>query len=169
MRSSVVVSVVGLSLLGAGCAHRSPPSPDLVASLPKPPPQPAPLPRPPAPPPVARPPGLASTPGEAIYFTLDDALIQTSAGPVLQEVARHMIAHPQVHLRIEGNCDERGTTEYNIALGENRARAARDYLVRLGIPAARIEIVSFGSERPRRVGHDEGAWAQNRRDDFKIR
>jgi peptidoglycan-associated lipoprotein len=106
---------------------------------------------------------------EAIYFAVDDALVQGDSSAVLGEVGRRLLANPRARVRIEGNCDERGTTQYNIVLGEARARAARDYLLRLGIAPGRIEIVSFGSERPRRQGHDESAWAQNRRDDFVVR
>ena len=71
-------------------------------------------------------------------------------------------------IRIEGNCDERGTTEYNLALGDARARSAATYLERLGVHKNRISTVSYGSERPKVPGHDESAWSQNRRDDFRI-
>lgn len=105
---------------------------------------------------------------EAIYFDFDSALVKSDAGPTLQEVATEMKqGHKSV--RIEGNCDERGTTEYNMALGDKRAREAELYLERLGIPERRISIVSYGSERPLATGHDESAWAKNRRDDFKFR
>ena len=69
-------------------------------------------------------------------------------------------------MRIEGHCDERGTVEYNLALGEKRARAARDYLVSLGTPASRLGIISYGKERPVDPGHSESAWAENRRAEF---
>jgi peptidoglycan-associated lipoprotein len=71
-------------------------------------------------------------------------------------------------IRIEGNCDERGTVEYNLALGEKRANAALDYLVKMGIDPSRISTVSYGKERPMDPGHTEAAWAKNRRDDFVI-
>jgi peptidoglycan-associated lipoprotein len=71
-------------------------------------------------------------------------------------------------VRIEGNCDERGTNEYNLALGERRANSAKNFLVSLGVAADRIEIISFGEERPRALGHNEDSWSQNRRDDFVL-
>ena len=73
-----------------------------------------------------------------------------------------------VQIRIEGNCDERGTVEYNLALGERRASAARDYLINLGVDSDRISIISYGKERPKYPEHNEGAWSKNRRDDFVI-
>jgi peptidoglycan-associated lipoprotein len=72
-------------------------------------------------------------------------------------------------VRVEGNCDERGTTEYNLALGDKRARAAAEYLQRLGVSRNKLEVVSFGSERPKNPGHNEEAWANNRRADFILR
>ncbi len=73
-----------------------------------------------------------------------------------------------MRIRIEGNCDERGTNEYNLALGERRANSANKFLVSLGVSPDQIEIVSYGEERPLALGHSKGAWAQNRRDDFEI-
>jgi peptidoglycan-associated lipoprotein len=106
--------------------------------------------------------------GETIYFDFDSANLRQDAGTTLQQVGGEL-RHSQKSVRIEGNCDERGTTEYNIALGDKRAWAAKHYLERVGIPDRRISIVSYGSERPKNPGHDETAWAQNRRDDFRIR
>ena len=74
--------------------------------------------------------------------------------------------HPTVKITVEGHCDERGTSQYNMALGEQRAQAVKEYLVQLGIDASRIQIISYGNERPFEAGHDERAWAQNRRDHF---
>jgi peptidoglycan-associated lipoprotein len=71
-------------------------------------------------------------------------------------------------VRIEGNCDERGSDEYNLALGEKRAKAAMEYLVTLGIPAERLSVISYGKEKPADPGHDEAAWAKNRRDEFVV-
>jgi peptidoglycan-associated lipoprotein len=84
----------------------------------------------------------------------------------LQAIAREAKGS---RIHIEGNCDERGTTEYNIALGENRARAAARYLEHLGVSSTRIDYVSYGSERPKDLGHDDAAWAKNRRDDLVLR
>ncbi len=106
--------------------------------------------------------------GEAIYFDFDSDNLRQDARPTLQEVG-DLLRHSQKTVRIEGNCDERGTTEYNIALGEKRARAAEAYLERLGVPQRRISVVSYGSERPKSLAHNETGWAQNRRDDFRVR
>jgi peptidoglycan-associated lipoprotein len=163
---AIAAGCLCLATLNLACAHKTTPAPS-----PAPPvttaARPLPLPEPPPPPaPVAPRSGSAA---DAIYFTYDAALLPDDGPAVLQEVARRLSANPRARLRIEGNCDERGTTEYNVALGENRARVAEQYLLRLGIPASRIEIVSYGSERPRERGHDESAWARNRRDDFLVR
>ena len=104
--------------------------------------------------------------GEAIYFDFDSALLRTDARPELQKVAQE--AKRAKAIRIEGNCDERGTTEFNLALGDARARSAATYLERLGVRKNKISTVSYGSERPKVSGHDESAWSQNRRDDFRI-
>jgi peptidoglycan-associated lipoprotein len=106
--------------------------------------------------------------GNAIFFDFDSALLRDDARSMLQQVGKELV-HSQHSIRIEGNCDERGTTEYNLALGDQRAREAKNYLERLGIADRRISIMSYGSERPKARGHDETAWAQNRRDDFVIR
>lgn len=104
----------------------------------------------------------------AVFFDFDSALLRDDARPVLQKVAGVARAHSGT-VRIEGNCDELGTVEYNLALGEHRALQARDYLTRLGVPPTRINTVSYGSQRPRVAGHDEEAHAQNRRDDLIVR
>ena len=87
---------------------------------------------------------------------------------VLKEKADFLKDSPDVHIRIEGNCDERGTNEYNLALGERRANSAAKFLISLGISPDRVETISYGEERPLASGYGEGAWAQNRRDDFTV-
>jgi peptidoglycan-associated lipoprotein len=130
-------------------------------------------PRPPAAP-AARPPveAIVEAPkrkeGDAIFFDFDSALVTDDAHHVLQKVA-DTVAKTNASLEIDGNCDELGTIEYNIALGEHRARAAKEYLVRLGVPPSRIATVSLGSQRPKYLGHDDEAHAKNRRDDFRFR
>jgi len=101
-----------------------------------------------------------------VHFDFDKYDLRPEAVRTLGDNAASMKQYPQFKVRIEGHCDERGTVEYNLALGEKRARAARDYLVSLGTPAGRLSIVSFGKERPLDPGHNESAWAQNRRDEF---
>ena len=105
---------------------------------------------------------------ESIYFDFDKSFIKLEYRPVLNEKAAFLKDYPEMNVRIEGNCDERGTNEYNLALGERRANSAKNFLVSLGIATDRIEIISYGEERPRALGHNEEAWAQNRRDDFVL-
>lgn len=106
--------------------------------------------------------------GDAIYFDFDSALVRDDARRVLQKIA-DAVRQTNASLKIEGNCDELGTIEYNLALGDHRARAAKEYLTRLGVPADRIATVSFGSQRPKYSGHDDEARARNRRDDLVVR
>jgi len=101
-----------------------------------------------------------------IQFDFDKYDLRPDAIRTLGDNAATIKQYPQFKLRIEGHCDERGTVEYNLALGEKRARTARDYLVSLGTPARSLSIVSFGKERPLDPVHNESAWAKNRRDEF---
>jgi len=105
---------------------------------------------------------------EAIYFDFDKSFIRLEYRPVLQEKAAFLKDYPDMRARIEGNCDERGTNEYNLALGERRGSSAKNFLISLGIAADRIETISYGEERPRGLGHNEESWSQNRRDDFVL-
>jgi peptidoglycan-associated lipoprotein len=98
-----------------------------------------------------------------IYFETDRYNVDTQDAAALQAQAQYFARYPQITFTIEGHADERGTREYNIALGERRANAAKAYLVSLGVDANRIAVVSYGKERPVALGSDEGAWAQNRR------
>jgi peptidoglycan-associated lipoprotein len=105
---------------------------------------------------------------QTVYFDFDKSSIKSSEQSKLQEVADYMKSHPDVAVRVEGNCDERGTEEYNRSLGERRALAAREYLVRLGIDAGKIDTISYGNDKPAESGHSESAWSKNRRDDFDV-
>lgn len=105
---------------------------------------------------------------DQIYFDFDKYFLRSDAKDALNRNAQALKDNPQVKIRIEGNCDERGTVEYNLALGEKRAKAAMDYLVNLGIDQSRITMISYGKERPLFPGHNEDAWSKNRRDDFVI-
>lgn len=166
-RSWFSVIVPG-AVLAFGCSHQAKP-PDNQASarviaLPTPK-------APPAPPPA---PTLAkvSTPAidrgqDAIFFDFDSALLRDDARPVLQHVADEVRGGGH-SVRIEGNCDELGTVEYNLALGEHRAHAAQDYLAHMGVPRDRMVTISYGSQRPKYSGHDESAHAKNRRDDLLV-
>ena len=110
--------------------------------------------------------------GEAIvariHFDYNMADITDASVPVLQAKAEALRAYPDIRLRIEGHCDERGSLEYNQALGMRRAQAAMEYLGTLGIDAGRLDVVTFGEERPLATGSNESAWRQNRRDEFVI-
>ncbi len=100
--------------------------------------------------------------GDFVYFDLDRYDIRSDAAPVLDAQAAWLRQYPAVKIRIEGNCDERGTREYNLALGARRANAVRDYLVSRGVAASRITTLSWGKERPIDPGSNEEAWARNR-------
>jgi len=102
------------------------------------------------------------------HFDYDKAVIRAGDAAVLDQKVAILQANPGLRIRISGHCDERGSDEYNLALGNRRATAAKQYLVSHGIDASRIGTVSYGEERPIAQGHDEAAWAQNRRDEFEI-
>lgn len=106
---------------------------------------------------------------ETIYFNFDQSDLSQAARDVLSKNAAAMLkAQPNAKIKIEGNCDDRGSAEYNLALGERRANSALKYLVNMGVSADRLSVVSYGKERPAVAGNDEAAWAKNRRDDFVI-
>ncbi len=103
-----------------------------------------------------------------IHFDFDKFFIRDDAKPVLEENARWLKKWPTVRILIEGHCDERGTEEYNLALGEKRAKSTLDYLGSLGIATNRIQIISYGKSQPIDLGHNEVAWQKNRRSQFTI-
>jgi peptidoglycan-associated lipoprotein len=103
-----------------------------------------------------------------IYFDYDKSNIRPEFQPVLEGIAQWLGKAPARQLLIEGHCDERGTDEYNLALGERRALAVRRYLVALGVAAERLHTISYGEEKPVDPGHDESSWAKNRRAEFKV-
>lgn len=106
---------------------------------------------------------------QTVYFDFDKSTIRADQKPKLEEVARRMKSEFQGKaLKIEGNCDERGTEEYNRALGERRALAVREALVGLGLSALSIETISYGEDRPAVQGHNEAAWSKNRRGDIVL-
>jgi peptidoglycan-associated lipoprotein len=124
------------------------------------------------PPPVGQPMGptpgtqadfVASVLGDTILFDTDRYNIDSEDQGVLQSQAQWLARYPEKRVTIEGHCDERGTRDYNLALGERRANAAKNYLVSLGIDASRITTISYGKERPIALGSDEASWAKNRR------
>jgi peptidoglycan-associated lipoprotein len=108
------------------------------------------------------------SPLKPLFFELDSAEVSPAGQATLQADAAVMKKFPAWQITIEGHCDERGTAEYNLALGERRAVAAKNYLVSLGIPADKLRIVSYGKEFPFDAGHDDAAWQKNRRAHFVI-
>ncbi|THB66148.1 MAG: peptidoglycan-associated lipoprotein Pal [Desulfovibrio sp.] len=105
---------------------------------------------------------------ETIYFTYDSFELSAESRAILSRKAEIMKTYPDLLVQIAGHCDERGTNEYNLALGERRARAASQYLVMLGVNPSQLEIISYGEERPADSGHNDAAWAKNRRDEFAL-
>lgn len=177
IRILFVVSAAALAV--AGCAStklEEKPAP-VVEQKPTPPPPPA-----PAPPPVAKieapqPPPIVDALNDpnsilakrTVFFDFDKSLIKAEFQPLIEAHGRYLVEHMQRQIRIEGNCDERGGREYNLALGQRRADAVRERMELVGVPAARIETISFGKEKPKAMGHDETAWAENRRADIVYR
>ena len=101
----------------------------------------------------------------SVYFDYDQHDIKADYKHVIEENAKYLRENPSLKVRVEGNADERGSREYNLALGQRRAEVVTKALTLLGVPANRIEAVSYGEEKPRRTGHDEPSWAENRRGD----
>lgn len=146
-------------------------------------PAPAPMPTPPPPPPPAPPAppvedpnvaieraraALIATIGTTIHFDFDRADIRPQDEQILNQKATVLQQHPQVRIRIAGHADERGSDEYNMVLGQRRAQAAKAYLERRGIDGSRIDVISYGEERPADPRSNEEAWARNRRGEFEV-
>jgi peptidoglycan-associated lipoprotein len=167
-----VSSIAGVLVLGA--CHKK------VAPAPAPAPTAAPAPAPPPPPPP--PPAPAPTNDDAmrardaarasltapIYFDLDSDALTDPDRAALDAKVGILNASSGVKIRVAGHTDERGSDEYNLALGQRRAAAAKRYLTQHGVPDAMIDIISYGEEHPAVDGHDESAWSKNRRDEFEI-
>lgn len=112
--------------------------------------------------------GRTSAPMLPVYFDFDASAIRADQVERIETNGDFLKENPEITIRIEGNCDPRGTKEYNLALGERRAQSAKKYLANLGIDASRLNTISWGEEKLLLYGHDELSWAQNRRDDFVI-
>ncbi|TMA08388.1 MAG: peptidoglycan-associated lipoprotein Pal [Deltaproteobacteria bacterium] len=161
MRSVRILAVPLLLLVVVACSHAQPAPPPAAAENVS---QPAPAPAPePVATPVAPPPDIAAA---SVYFDYDSSDLTPATRDVLQALFQQAQKQPDRDIRVEGNCDERGTREYNLALGQRRADAAKQYLVNLGVDGSRITAISYGKERPRTLGDDESAWKENRRDDL---
>ncbi|MCB9061360.1 MAG: peptidoglycan-associated lipoprotein Pal [Halobacteriovoraceae bacterium] len=105
---------------------------------------------------------------QSVYFAFDSAVLTDSTKSSLKANAEFMNNYSSVEVQIEGHCDERGSVQYNLALGEKRAKAVQDYLTSLGVASKRTSIISFGKERPVAFGHQEDSWSKNRRANFVI-
>lgn len=110
----------------------------------------------------------AGGPLQDVHFAFNGYTIEPQDGVVLKSDADWLMGHPKARVQIEGHCDERGSEDYNIALGAKRAQAAKDYLVTLGISGGRITTISYGKELPLCTEHEESCWARNRRDHFVV-
>ncbi len=154
-----------LTMMFVGCGKKPPPPVEepIVVVEPEPEPEPEPVPEP-EPEPVI----IKAADFMVVYFDLDKYNLVDAAKTALENNAKVLKKNPSVMVKIEGHCDERGTVEYNLSLGEKRAKAAKDYLIDLGIAAKRIDIVSYGKERPVNNGHNEAAWSKNRRAAFIV-
>ena len=163
---------VALAVTGAGCAKKPaktepvPPASTTPTPAPTPPPTPA-----PAPTPAPEPPKPAVTAGDlqVIHFAYDSFQLDDAARSALDSNAKLLRDNPDLSVSVDGHCDERGTVEYNQALGQKRAEAVQQYLSDQGIPSTRFRVISYGKERPVDEGHDESAWARNRRVEFTPR
>jgi len=113
--------------------------------------------------------GRTSGPMVPVYFDFDKSDIRADQQDRMKKNAEFLKGSAKVAIRVEGNCDDRGTNEYNMALGERRAMGAKKSLAKLGVAESRMETISFGEEKPLATGSDEAAWAQNRRADFVIK
>ena len=102
----------------------------------------------------------------SVHFAYDSHVVKAADKSKIASVADYLKANPQSAVRVEGNCDERGTEEYNRSLGERRALAGREELIRLGIETGRVDTLSYGEDKPVATGHNDNAWKENRRDDF---
>lgn len=163
----LLVVFLGVSLAGCGCFRQAvkgeappPPPSTVVAPTPAPPP-PTPAPPPPAPAPA---PAAMLAP---IYFDFDRYAVRPGDAEILKQNANWFKENAGKKVRIEGNCDERGTIEYNMVLGQKRGDAAKAYMTNLGIDEKLLETISYGKERPVCTDKNEACWSKNRRTDFK--
>ena len=182
------VVVLALLVFAGACHKNKPPvarpTPPVAAPTTNTPPPPTPAPPMPTPdttpvpkePPISEDPIASAdldtinknSPFQPVFFALDSYEVDSAGQQVLNADAALLKKYPSWVITIEGHCDERGTAEYNLALGEKRALAAKTYLVSLGIPADRLRTVSYGKEFPFDPGHDENAWSKNRRAHFVV-
>jgi len=184
-RAALLAVILAATAVAGACSKKEPP---VARPVPPPPPPTTDTARPPAPPePAPEPPPVPAEPVTSedisarsldeinrdsplgpVFFALDSSEVEGQSQQVLQRNADVLKQYGTWQVTIEGHCDERGTAEYNLALGERRALAARNYLVSLGIDAGRLKTVSYGKEFPFDPGHNEAAWSKNRRAHFVV-
>jgi peptidoglycan-associated lipoprotein len=162
-----IIGLLALVVVFASCGKKKEVAEEIPTEEVTPPPPPdttPPVKEEPPPPP----PRLEESQFKTVYFDFDKYNLRSDAKAALDYNYELLKKFPNAIIKIEGHCDERGTVEYNLALGEKRAKAARDYLVGLGIDPNRISIISYGKERPVDPRHNEEAWAKNRRAEFRV-
>jgi len=175
-RVATLAAPIGVALALAACASKplAPPAPaPVVTATPTPVVAPAAAPVPaPRPASVATPlaayldPNSPVAQRRSVYFAFDDSSYRAQDKAVVELQGQYLAQHPDVHVTVSGNTDERGGSEYNLALGQRRAQSVKSALALLGVKDAQVEAVSLGKEKPKASGHDEAAWEQNRRADF---
>ncbi|MDD4052278.1 MAG: peptidoglycan-associated lipoprotein Pal [candidate division Zixibacteria bacterium] len=163
----LIIGLIAVMVMIYGC-HKNTPvpveQPTPVDTTPAPPP-----PAPPPPPQEPAAPEVKEADFMIVYFDFDKSNVRTDQRVALDKNAGIMKNFPNINIEVEGHCDERGTVEYNIALGDRRAQSVKKYLIDLGISADRIKTISYGKERPAVPGTGEDVWAQNRRAAFRIK
>lgn len=168
--SSVTLVALLLTVLFAGCSKEepAPPTAEAAAKPATPPPAPPPPPTPPPAGPSRSQQALQDFQNQDINFDFDKYDLRPDARAILDRKVAFLNENSSIRTQIEGHCDERGTSAYNMVLGERRANAAKQYLSTAGVSAARVSTISYGKERPLDPGHNEAAWAKNRRDRFVV-
>ena len=174
MKSRSRIPMLALAVLVAaavgGCAKKlvattpapPAPAPTPAETTPTPPPTPTPEPTPPAP-------RVSASDLQIVYFAYDSFQLDDAARAALDQNARLLRENAALNVSVDGHCDERGTVEYNQALGQKRAEAVQQYIMDQGLAGTRFRVISYGKERPAADGHDESAWSQNRRVEFTTR
>jgi peptidoglycan-associated lipoprotein len=164
----LIISIVLVNMLAA-CASEKPKEPEAAAPVPAPvvtAPEVAPAPAPVVEvDPLNDPANILAK--RSLYYPFDVSAVQDADKPIVQAHAKYLSEHPDHKVRVEGNADERGSNEYNLALGQRRADGVKKLLELGGAKASQIETVSYGEEKPKATGHDETSWSQNRRSDIK--
>ncbi len=156
VKRTLAAAVLAIGLVSVGCTDDEPKVDEVVqpTTSTEPTPEPA--------------PAATQFSPETVYFAFDDYTLNGDAQGKLDGLANHLKSAQTAVVQVEGHCDERGSTEYNLALGQRRAQSVKDYLAKLGVEASRLSIISYGEEKPASDGHDESAWSQNRRAEFMI-